>query len=469
MKFSQLRRSLTLRVTLVFVLIVALVSAGLGMHLYRSFVAEIERRDDILLLGKLRQIQQLLGNAGTLDIIRERPQYFRDTMSGQENSLVRIVRADGTRLIDVNPHGETVAHAVPVAVDVPVTAGDIVSWTSRDGYPARVVAASARIGDPAQMADISVARVYGDRTAMFAAYRWQIVVSVAVSALVAALLASVMLLRGLRPLRNIAAHAALVRPGKLEQQLDARGAPTELLPLIQALNAMLARLQEGYARLSQFSADLAHEFRTPVTNLLGQSQVMLARPRSAHEYEQLVSSNVEELERLSRMIDSMLFLARAQQDEMVLVKQVLPVQDEFLRLADFFEGLAEERELALACHGSGAVTAEPQLLRRALGNLLSNAIRHAAPGSTILLRSHATNEGVELSVSNLGPAIPARHLPHLFERFYRADPARSDSAASTGLGLAIVTAIMQLHGGSASVASDAAATTFTLVFPVENA
>ncbi|SDI04379.1 heavy metal sensor histidine kinase [Janthinobacterium sp. YR213] len=465
MKLAQLRRSLTLRVTLVFVLIVALVSAGLGMHLYRSFVAEIERRDDILLLGKLRQIQQLLGNAGTLDIIRERPQYFRDTMSGQENSLVRIVRADGTRLIDVNPNGETVAHPVPVAVDAPVTDSAIVSWTSRDGYPARVVAASARIGDPAQMADISVARVYGDRTAMFAAYRWQIVVSVAVSALVAALLSSVMLLRGLRPLRNIAAHAALVRPGKLEQQLEARGAPTELLPLIHALNAMLARLQEGYARLSQFSADLAHEFRTPVTNLLGQSQVMLARPRSAQDYEQLVSSNVEELERLSRMIDSMLFLARAQQDEMVLVKQVLPVQDEFARLADFFEGLAEERELALACHGSGNVTAEPQLLRRALGNLLSNAIRHAAPGSTILLRSHATNEGVELSVSNLGPAIPARHLPHLFERFYRADPARSDSAASTGLGLAIVTAIMQLHGGSATVASDAAATTFTLVFP----
>ena len=466
MRLAGASHSLTLRVTAVFVLIVALVSAGLGVYLYRSFVAEIERRDDILLLGKMRQIQQLLGNAGTLDIIRERPQYFRDTMSGQENSLVRIVRDDGTRLIDVNPHGETLPLPVPVAVDAPVGASAIHGWTSRDGYPARVVAASARIGQPAQMADITVARVYGDRSAMFAAYRWQIVISVAVSALVAALLASAMLLRGLRPLRAIAAHAALVRPGKLEQQLDARGAPTELLPLIHALNAMLARLQEGYARLSQFSADLAHEFRTPVTNLLGQSQVMLARPRSSMEYEQLVSSNVEELERLSRMIDSMLFLARAQQDEMVLVKQPLPVQDEFLRLADFFEGLAEERELALACHGSGVVAAEPQLLRRALGNLLSNAIRHAAPGSSVVLRSHATSEGVELSVSNLGPAIPARHLPHLFDRFYRADPARSDSAASTGLGLAIVTAIMQLHGGSASVASDAAATTFTLQFPI---
>ena len=466
MKLAGASHSLTLRVTAVFVLIVALLSAGLGLHLYRAFVAEIERRDDILLLGKLRQIQQLLGNAGTLDIIRERPQYFRDTMSGQENSLVRIVRDDGTRLIDVNPHGETLPLPTPVAVDAPVDSDAIHGWTSRDGFPARVVAASARIGQPAQMADITIARVYGDRSAMFAAYRWQIVISVAVSALVAAILASAMLLRGLRPLRAIAAHAALVRPGKLEQQLEARGAPTELLPLIYALNAMLARLQEGYARLSQFSADLAHEFRTPVTNLLGQSQVMLARPRSSGEYEQLVSSNVEELERLSRMIDSMLFLARAQQEEMVLVKQALPVQDEFLRLADFFEGLAEERALALACHGSGVVAAEPQLLRRALGNLLSNAIRHAAPGSTIVLRSQATTQGVELSVSNHGPAIPARHLPHLFERFYRADPARSDSAASTGLGLAIVTAIMQLHGGSAGVASDAAATTFSLRFPL---
>lgn len=457
--------SLTLRVTLVFVLMVVLLSAGLGAYLYRSFVMEIERRDDILLLGKMRQIQQLLGNAGTLEIIRERPQYFRDTMSGQENSLVRIVRADGTRLIDVNPHGENLVLPPTPASDAPLSARDIVSWTSRDGYPARLVVASARIGQPAQMADISVARVYGDRSAMFATYRWRIVVAVVVSALLAALLASLMLRRGLRPLRNIAAHAALVRPGKLEQQLDARGAPTELLPLIDALNAMLARLQEGYARLSQFSADLAHEFRTPVTNLLGQSQVMLARPRSSGDYEQLVSSNVEELERLSRMIDSMLFLARAQHEEILPDKQALSIEEEFVRLADFFEGLAEERGLALACHGSGTVQAEPQLLRRALGNLLSNAIRHATPGSCIVLRADADAGAMTLGVSNLGPAIPAQHLPHLFERFYRADPSRTDSAASSGLGLAIVKAIMVLHGGEASVVSDAGVTTFALRFP----
>jgi two-component system heavy metal sensor histidine kinase CusS len=122
-------------------------------------------------------------------------------------------------LIDVNPNGEKVAHPVPVAVDAPVTPATSSAWTSRDGYPARGGGGQRAHRRPAQMADISVARVHGDRTAMFAAYRWQIVVSVAVSALVAALLASVMLLRGLRPLRNIAAHAALVRPGKLGQSL----------------------------------------------------------------------------------------------------------------------------------------------------------------------------------------------------------------------------------------------------------
>ena len=468
MTLQQCWRSLTVRVTLVFVLIVILVSTVLGIYLYGSFVREIERRDDIQLLGKLRQIQQLLGNASTPDIIRERPQYFRDTMSGQENSLVRIAERNGTLLIDINAQQEVFPHPAPVALDANLSQTDIADWVSRDGYPGRVVAGMARLGQAQLLVDISVARVYADRTAMFDRYRQQIILAVAISASVAALLASLMLLRGLRPLRSIAAHASLVRPGKLEQQLDADDAPAELLPLITALNAMLQRLQEAYARLSQFSADLAHEFRTPVTNLLGQSQVALGRPRSVAQYEQLIVSNVEELERLARMIDSMLFLARAQQEQMVLVKQALSVQAEFCHLSEFFEGMAEERGLVLQCHGSDMVYAEAQLLRRALGNLLSNAIRYAEQGSVISLSSQQTPEHVVLIVSNHGPCIDPKHLPHLFERFYRADAARSDSAASTGLGLAIVAAIMQLHGGSATIQSDADSTRAYLYFPQQH-
>jgi len=452
--------SLTLRVSLAFVLIVAASAAGLGLYLYHAFTGDIVRRDEIALRGKLRQVQQLLGTPDAHSLLRERPQYFRDTMSGQENSLVRILDADGRPLLDINPPGERYP-LPPLAEGAEQT--PVQAWTSRAGAPAQVVSGSARLGG--QPVRIVVARVYADRTAVFARYRHQIVLACGAAALLAGLLAGLMLVRGLRPLRAIAAHAALVRPGRLDSQLDSMDAPSELRPLIDALNAMLARLHDGYTRLSGFSADLAHEFRTPVNNLLGQTQVALAQPRSPGEYEELLASNVEELERLSRMVDSMLFLARAQQEDVVPVRRLLAIEDEFARMAEFFEGMAEERGLALACAGSGTVQADPQLLRRALANLLSNAIRHAAPGSIVRLEAGTQPGWTELSVTNTGQPIDPRDLPHLFERFYRADAARSAAAGSTGLGLSIVSAIMGLHGGRAEVRSAADTTRFVLLFP----
>lgn len=449
------RHSLALRVTAMFTLIVALAASSLGIYLYRAFVAEIARRDDIQLLGKLRQVQLLLGRPGASELLREQPDYFRDTMSGQENSLVRITAPDGAVLADINALGER--------YPLPPADGKIAGWTTSRGDPGRVVAGGARLGTGT--VTVVVARAYAERSAMFAAYRRQIAWAVAASALGAALLAALMLRRGLRPLRMLAEHAALVRPGTLAQRLDLAHAPSELRPLVEALNAMLARLQEGYARLLGFSADLAHEFRTPVANLLGQSQVMLAQPRSSAEYEQLIASNIEELERLARMIESMLFLARAGQEEVVLARRPLAAQDELRKVADFYEGMAEERGLALACTGDASVLADAALLRRALANLLSNAVRHADPGSTVVLHAARRAGCTELAVTNHGAPIDGAHLAHLFERFYRADPARSDAEGSTGLGLAIVRAIMDLHGGQAKVETDGARVTFTLAFP----
>jgi two-component system heavy metal sensor histidine kinase CusS len=458
---AALRNSLAARVTAMFMLIVALVAAGLGAYLYRAFVSEIERRDDIQLLGKLRQVRILLGRPGAAELVRSQPDYFRDTMSGQENSLVRFMAPGGAVLAEVNASGERYP-VPPSAGDAPGPAA-IVSWTSSDGAPGRVVAGSARLGS----ADVTVvvARSYAERSAMFAQYRRRIAGATAISALAAALLAALMLRRGLRPLRAVAEHAALVRPDTLGQRLDVDTAPSELRPLIDGFNAMLARLQEGYARLSGFSADLAHEFRTPIANMLGQSQVMLAKPRSAAEYEQLLASNIEELERLARMIESMLFLARARQEEVLVVQQRLPALDELQKVANFFEGMAEERGLRLHCTGGGAVWADPSLLRRALANLVSNAVRHADEGSTVALRSLQRDGFTELSVVNTGAPIAPEHLKRLFERFYRVDRARGDADGSTGLGLSIVSAIMDLHGGTANVETDAACVRFTLVFP----
>ncbi|MGJ9417257.1 heavy metal sensor histidine kinase [Massilia sp. CMS3.1] len=460
-----MKGSLTLRVSLAFVLIVALSAAGLGLYLYRAFVGEIVRRDDIALRGKLRQVQQLLGSPDAQDLVRERPQYFRDTMSGQENSLVRITGANGEVLLDINPPGERYPAAGDPAAGAPASRTAILAWTGRAGAPGQAVSGMARLGGQ-QPVHITVARVYADRTAMFSRYRQQIVLACSLAALLAGLLAALMLAHGLRPLRAIAAHATLVRPGRLDSQLDSANAPSELRPLILALNAMLVRLHDGYTRLSGFSADLAHEFRTPVNNLLGQTQVALAQRRSADDYEDLLASNVEELERLSRMVDSMLFLARAQQEDVAPVRQPLAIEEEFARMREFFEGMAEERGVTLYCDGSGAVQADAQLLRRALANLLSNAIRHAQPGSVVTLAGAANGDWTELSVTNTGDPIDARDLPHLFERFYRADAARSAGAGSTGLGLSIVRAIMGLHGGRAEVRQTPGATTFVLLFPL---
>lgn len=458
---GRLRHSLALRIGAMFVLVVVLAAAGLGTYLYRAFVAEIERRDDLQLLGKLRQVQILLGRPGAAGLLHTRPEFFRDTMSGQENSLVRFVAADGTVLADINAAGER--YPVPPSAGPAPQRASIASWTSREGDPGRAVAGSARL-DNGRLT-VVVARVYGERSAMFARYRVRIAAAAAVSALGAALLAALLLLRGLRPLRVVAEHAALVRPGTMAQRLEVEDAPSELRPLIDAFNAMLARLQEGYARLSGFSADLAHEFRTPVANLLGQSQVMLAQPRTAADYEGLIASNIEELERLARMIDSMLFLARAGQDEVVLARQPREALEELRKMADFFESMAEERALRMTCAGDGTVLADPALLRRALANLLSNAVRHAAAGSTIELRARQYAGGTELSVCNDGVPVAPAHLTHLFERFYRADSARSDAQGSTGLGLSIVRAIMDLHGGTAAVHADGAHIRFTLAFP----
>ncbi len=456
-----MKSSLTLRVTLAFMLIVALTASLLGIYLYRAFVGEIERRDDLQLLGKLRQVQIVLGRPGASELLAAQPDFFRDTMSGQENSLVRIVAPGGAVLADINPAGEH--YPVPPSAGAAPGRDAIAAWTAQGGIPGRVVAGSARLG--ATPVTVVVARAYGERTAMFARYRARILAACAAGALLAAVLAALMLRRGLRPLRAVAEHAALVKPGAIARRLDIAEAPSELRPLVDAFNAMLQRLQEGYARLSGFSADLAHEFRTPVTNMIGQSQVALGQGRSREEYEALLVSNIEELERLARMIESMLFLARAGQEEVVLARQPLEACKELERVADFFEGMAEERGLRLRCSGEGRFTADPALVRRALANLVSNAVRHAHEGGTVSLHAEPRAGTVELSVANIGDPIPREHLDHLFERFYRVDSARSDAEGSTGLGLSIVSAIMTLHGGKATVQSDGPETRFTLVFP----
>jgi two-component system heavy metal sensor histidine kinase CusS len=230
---------------------------------------------------------------------------------------------------------------------------------------------------------------------------------------------------------------------------------------------MLDRLQDSFSRLTQFSSDLAHDLRTPIGNLLGEAQVTLARSRTAEEYRAVIESSVEELERLSRMIESMLFLARADDAQLALHPENVHLEIEFAKIRDYFEPLAQEKAITIEVTGANTAYADATLLRRAISNLVANAIRFTPHGGgTIALVSQRTADGgTEIRVTNPGPEIPPRERERIFDRFYRVGRARADSTSSSGLGLAIVQSIMSLHGGGVSVECASGTTTFTLVFP----
>lgn len=277
---------------------------------------------------------------------------------------------------------------------------------------------------------------------------------------------------GLAPLASFKKLARESSSVSLAKRLVPDDMPLELRDLAIDFNAMLARIDAGVTSLNQFSGDLAHEMRTPVGILLGRAQVALSRPRSAAEMQTVLEANVEDLERLSRLIDNMLFLARAENGAESLSREPLPLQQEAKTVADFLEVIAAERGIGIELKGDATVQANRILLQRAIANLLSNAIRHAAANSTIKIEVVKQPQNVVLSVENVGTTIAPKDLPRVFDRFYRVDESRSRQSGGTGLGLAIVTTIMRLHGGSINVASHATdaeqgVTRFTLIFPVD--
>ena len=271
---------------------------------------------------------------------------------------------------------------------------------------------------------------------------------------------------GLRPLNQFSRAAAHISAHDLSTRIDATGLPNELQSLCSAFNAMLNRLDEGVRRLSEFSSDLAHELRTPLSTLLGRTQVALSQPRSSEELTGVLEGNVEELERLSRLVSDMLFLAQADDAKASLARVELDLADEARQLVEFLELLAHERNMKIAVSGHASVRADRQHVRRAITNLVSNALRHGLPGSTVRVSAYFDGDHACIEIVNDGPPIPPEHQARVFDRFYRVDGSRTRDSGGSGLGLAIVRAIMTLHGGTVRLDSDAVASTrFALCFP----
>jgi two-component system, OmpR family, heavy metal sensor histidine kinase CusS len=301
---------------------------------------------------------------------------------------------------------------------------------------------------------------------LLSTYRRYIAIVLVCGLLIASAVGAVITRHGLRPIADITHATEHIGVGHLHDRIRARPWPKELVSLASAFDRMLDRLQEAFEQLSQFSADVAHEFRTPINNLTGEAQVALSRERTPAEYTRVLQSALEEYTRLAGMIDSMLFLAQAEQAPAALAAVSLEARGELQAVCDFYHALAEEQGIELACQGQTGITADPMLLRRALSNLLSNALKYTPRGGRVTL-SAAEGPGTTrtLSVIDSGIGIASEHLAKLGDRFYRADPSRGAGPSGAGLGLAIVRSIMTLHGGSLLIDSTIGqGTTASLVF-----
>lgn len=271
---------------------------------------------------------------------------------------------------------------------------------------------------------------------------------------------------GLRPLASLSLEARKLTPPKLSGRLQLTPLPPELNQFVTSFNSTLERVEQAYSRLESFNADVAHELRSPLTNLIGQTQVALTRGRSAEHYFEVLQSNLEELERLRSIINDMLFLASADQGSKATELTRVSLAREVATTLDYLDFILEDAQVQVVVNGDASAPIDKPHLRRALINLLHNAVQHTEPGQTIQVDIVTGAEQVSVSVANPGTQIASEHLPRLFERFYRVDASRANSGANHGLGLAIVKAIALMHGGTVFVRSQQGMNTFGIILPL---
>jgi two-component system heavy metal sensor histidine kinase CusS len=270
---------------------------------------------------------------------------------------------------------------------------------------------------------------------------------------------------GLKPLKELSLEARKLTPPRLSGRLKLTSLPPELDQFVTSFNSTLDRVEQAYSRLESFNADVAHELRSPLTNLIGQTQVALTRGRSAEHYFEVLQSNLEELERLRSIINDMLFLASADQGSKATQLTQSSLAQEVAKTLDYLDFILEDAQVQVEVRGDASAPIETAHLRRALINLLHNAVQHTSPGQLIHVDIRDEGDHVSIGVTNPGAPIDGEHLPKLFERFYRVDASRSNSGANHGLGLAIVKAIALMHGGTVFVRSEDGVNTFGINLP----
>jgi two-component system heavy metal sensor histidine kinase CusS len=332
-----------------------------------------------------------------------------------------------------------------------------IAMAGRHGQPFRVTIATVAVGTPPTHSDtVQIAIDVAQEEELLARDRlwfWGILLTTsALFPLVGYRIAR----HGIRPVEEIAATARRITSTNLRERIGSEGYPSELASLAGTFNEMLERLEESFERISRFTADIAHDLRTPVNNIRGEAEVALARSRTPDEYRDVLESSLEEAVRLSELIGDLLFLARAESPFTDLHRENVNIGELLTKVRDYYEAFATDAGISLVVNDGVEplnVELDRSLMLRAVSNLVSNAIAHTPSGGTVTLAATSEDAAIRIEVSDTGTGIPAEALPKVFDRFFRVDPSRSKASGGTGLGLAIVQSILTLHGGSVEITS----------------
>lgn len=463
------RASLGTRLTVLLAAVASAALALLGSVTLSALDDHFEAQDRGTLHSHLQQARLMIAQVADGAALEALPAQFDHAFGSHRDLAVRVQGAPGQPLFTQN--------AITVPADLlrqPGEAHPTATLTWREGEHAwRGSAMRMPLSiDGAAPLTVAMALDIHHHETFIANFRKALIGYVLLTALGCALLAWWAVRQGLKPLTMMREKAARIGSGQLDVRMPVDEGPSELAELARSLNAMLARLQGAFERLTRFSSDIAHELRTPLSNLLTQTQVGLGQPRSKADYQEILASNSEELERLSRTVADMLLLAKAEHGHLLPSREPVALGDEVRALFEFYEALADDRGVTLRISGEATVSGDRLMLRRAVNNLLSNALRYTPRMGAVEVRIEQRGREVRLAVQNDGEPIAPEVVPRLFERFYRAEQDRSHSSGQgegSGLGLAITQTIVQAHGGRIQARGLAEGNVFEIFLPVIDA
>ena len=439
--------------------------------LYGALVSNLDREDDQFLADTIHIVHAFLRDRPDDTAGLKRAVEWEWASRQYAQVLVRILDENGQAIVESPDMSAVLAPAVfPPAIGIEGEPGSGAEIEGLSGSSYRVLTAHAPVGvSGSERRTIQVALNQAHELKLLGDYRRRLAWVLSIALVLCTTVGHAIARRAVRPVQEIAEAAKRVRSSTLGSRIDTATLPSEVAALAETFNTMLQRLQESFDRLSQFSADIAHELRTPVNNLRGEAEVALSKLRSPNEYQEILGSLLEESQRLSRIIDGLLFMARAETPQVHIARETLSVAQELSVVRDFYEPAATEVGVTLSVSASAdlQVVVDRTLFQRAVGNLVANALTHTPSGGHASIEAVEDHRALQVAVRDTGRGIPPEHLPHVFDRFYRVDRSRSTTSGGLGLGLPLVQSIMRLHQGSVDIESrPGAGTCVYLRFPV---